>query len=89
MNVLHRPFVSVDMVSAALASSTEEPAPETGMKRVADSFWATVIRASAYLEYDWEAGGRMWKASTDAENRIGHSSPQLLVSSPASASQTD
>jgi len=50
MNVLHRPFVSVDMVSAALASSTEEPAPETGMKRVADSALAIWISASAYFE---------------------------------------
>jgi hypothetical protein len=30
----------------------------------------------------------MWKASIEAENRIGHSSPQLLVSSPASRKQS-
>lgn len=40
MNVLHRPLVSFDIVSAARASSTDDPAPETGMNRVAASVFA-------------------------------------------------
>lgn len=47
INVRHRPFVALNISSAALASSTEEATPETGMKRLAPWAWAIRMRAAS------------------------------------------